>query len=61
MKFTRQLVWFSAVALGLAACSPGKESYPVAERSMTDLAADFAAGKVTSETLTNAYIARIKT
>ncbi|MHB1206553.1 MAG: amidase [Rhodospirillaceae bacterium] len=61
MTFARQVAWISAIGLGLAACSPGKESTPVAERSMTDLSADFAAGKVTSEALTRAYLARIKT
>ena len=62
MTFRRQLaasVVASFAILALAACSP--KQYPVAEKSMTELAADFAAGKVTSEAITAAYIARIKT
>ncbi len=49
----------SFAVLALAACSP--KQYPVAEKSMTELAADVAAGKVTAEAITAAYIARIKT
>ena len=49
----------SVAAVALAACTP--QQYPVAEKSMTELQADFAAGKVTSEAITAAYIARIKT
>ena len=61
MTVARHAAWISVVGLlGLTACSPGRDSYPVAERAMTDLSADFAAGKVSSEALTRAYIARIK-
>ena len=59
MTLRKQLALSSVLAVSLAACSPAKQ-YPVAEKAMTDLAADFAAGKVTSEALTNAYLARIK-
>lgn len=58
MTLSKHLAW-TVAAVTLAACSP--KQYPVAEKSMTELSADFAAGKVTSEALTNAYIARIKT
>ena len=60
MTLRKHLAWTSVLAVSLAACSPGGQ-YPVAEKSMTDLSAEFAAGKVTSEQLTNAYLARIKT
>ncbi len=57
MTLRKRLAW-TVAAIVLAACTP--KQYPVAEKSMTELAADFAAGKVTSEAITNAYIARIK-
>ena len=60
MTIRKQLAWTSVLAVILAACSPASQ-YPVAEKSMTDLSAEFAAGKVTSEQLTNSYLARIKT
>ncbi len=59
MIYRKRLALTAAVALALLmACSP--KPYPVAEKSMTELSADFAAGKVTSEAITAAYIARIK-
>ncbi len=47
----------AAVGLALAGCS---KPYAVAEKSVADLNADLAAGKVTSAALTQAYIDRIK-
>ena len=51
----------TALVLGVMACSSAKQSYPVAERAMTDVADDIAAKKVTSEAVVNAYLDRIKT
>ncbi|MHB1206215.1 MAG: amidase family protein, partial [Rhodospirillaceae bacterium] len=48
----------AAVGLALAGCS---KPYAVAEKSVAELNADLAAGKVTSASLTQAYIDRIKT
>src|SRR4051794_9016458 len=45
----------------VASCSKPQETYSVVERSATDISADLASGKVTSETLVSAYEARIKT
>lgn len=59
MTLRKHFACLSVAVMALAACS--QKQYPVAEKSMTELAADFAAGKVTSEAITNAYIARIKT
>src|SRR4051812_34661782 len=47
----------AAAGLALAGCS---KPYAVAEKSVADLNADLAAGKVTSAGLTQAYIDRIK-
>ena len=59
MTLRKQLIGTSIAVLALAACSP--KQYPVADKSMSELQADFAAGKVTAEAITAAYIARIKT
>ena len=54
---TRMKVAAAVVGLALAGCS---KPYAVAEKSVADLNADLAAGKVTSAALTQAYIDRIK-
>jgi amidase len=48
----------AVVGLALAGCS---KPYVVAEKSVADLNADLAAGKITSASLTQAYLDRIKT
>jgi len=53
-----------ALAAALAACAalprPGAPAYAVEERSLTDLQADLAAGRVSAERATAAYLARIE-
>ena len=52
-----------AIVLGLAMASGGARAqtpYAVAEKSVTELQADMAAGRVTSEQLVRAYLARIE-
>jgi amidase len=55
----RDFALVSLVVLG--ACSPGAEqSYPVAAKTVADLAADIAANRTTSVAITKAYLARIE-
>ena len=49
-----------AAATALASCSKPQATYSVVERSASDIAADLASGKVTSEALVTAYEDRIK-
>ncbi|MBX7200437.1 MAG: amidase [Rhodospirillaceae bacterium] len=55
---TKVKVAAALMGLALAGCS---KPYAVAEKSVNDLNADLAAGKVTSAQLTQAYLDRIKT
>ncbi len=55
---TKMTVAAALMGLALAGCS---KPYAVAEKSVNDLNADLAAGKVTSAQLTQAYLDRIKT
>jgi amidase len=60
----QRVLRFAALVAGLAtaACAgPKTIPYNVEEKSIVELGADMAAGKVTSEALTQAYLARIET
>src|SRR5262245_3956596 len=53
--------WLAICAL-LSACAISKthEAYPLEERSISEISADLAAGRISSEWLVNAYLERIR-